>query len=96
MLEAFTSLCENCMSSRNGIKLDYPADRPSARKRLGFAEEDFVVGFIGRLEPQKNPRRMARAFAIMGKEAVQICAHYRRARTLAGRNRRDAESRRPF
>ncbi|HEU0117562.1 MAG TPA: glycosyltransferase [Alphaproteobacteria bacterium] len=46
----------------NGVQTNYPANRLMARTRLGFAEDDFIVGFVGRLVPQKNPGRMVTAF----------------------------------
>jgi glycosyltransferase involved in cell wall biosynthesis len=48
----------------NGIDLHFPVDRAAARIQLGVADEDFVAGFIGRLEEQKNPLRAAEAFTI--------------------------------
>ena len=47
----------------NGISLDYPADRAAARSTLGFPPESFVIGFVGRLVPQKNPQRLVETFA---------------------------------
>jgi glycosyltransferase involved in cell wall biosynthesis len=49
----------------NGIALDYPADRQTARQQMAFAEGAYVVGFVGRLVPQKNLPRLVEAFALI-------------------------------
>jgi glycosyltransferase involved in cell wall biosynthesis len=52
----------------NGIRLDYPMDREEARRKTGFSEDAFIIGFVGRLVAQKNPERLLAAFAnIAGK-----------------------------
>ena len=48
----------------NGIGSDTPAERTVIRRNLGFDEEAIVLGFIGRLVPQKNPARLIDAFCI--------------------------------
>lgn len=45
-----------------GADLAYPSDRAGTRRALGLLAEDFAVGFVGRLSPQKNPLRLARVF----------------------------------
>ena len=55
----------------NGIDLDYPTDRAEARQRMGFEDTAYLVGFVGRLVAQKNPRRLIDAFALIAKEAPQ-------------------------
>jgi glycosyltransferase involved in cell wall biosynthesis len=52
-----------------GIDLDIRADRGAARRRLEAEEGDFLVGFVGRLVAQKNPERLAEAFARVAAEA---------------------------
>jgi glycosyltransferase involved in cell wall biosynthesis len=51
----------------NGIDPDtfrrQPGRRESVRARLGWASEDFVIGAVGRLEPQKRFDRLLEAFA---------------------------------
>lgn len=47
----------------NGIALEHAADRATARSKLGWPEESFVVGVVGRLATQKNPLRVLAAFA---------------------------------
>ncbi|MEO6388716.1 MAG: glycosyltransferase [Croceibacterium sp.] len=39
----------------NGIAPFASLPRARAREELGFSSEDFLVGFVGRLVPQKNP-----------------------------------------
>lgn len=46
----------------NGISGGFPVEREQARKNLGVDEDTVVVGFVGRLEAQKNPMRALRAF----------------------------------
>lgn len=49
----------------NGIA-PFPAlDRNEARAELGLAESAFVIGFVGRLEGQKNPLDAIRAVGLM-------------------------------
>lgn len=47
----------------NGTDLNFPNDRAAARARMGTQDSDFIVGFVGRLEAQKNPERAVEAFA---------------------------------
>lgn len=55
----------------NGVDMDRPSDREVARNRMGFSENDFVVGFVGRLEEQKNPRRLVETFALVSARLPQ-------------------------
>lgn len=48
----------------NGIALDDSADRATARRKLGWQDDAFIVGVVGRLAAQKNPRRALEAFAL--------------------------------
>ena len=52
----------------NGIDLHYPADRATARQHIGFADDAYLVGFVGRLVPQKNPDRLIKAFALVAQQ----------------------------
>lgn len=47
----------------NGIDLTFCADRARSRQQMGMTDRDFVVGFVGRFEPQKNPLRAVEAFS---------------------------------
>lgn len=48
----------------NGVDLAFsPLERSVARGRLGLRDSDYAVGFVGRLEAQKNPLRLVHAFA---------------------------------
>jgi glycosyltransferase involved in cell wall biosynthesis len=47
----------------NGISEHDRPDRGDVRRELGYLEDELVLGFIGRLSPQKNPRRLIEAFA---------------------------------
>jgi glycosyltransferase involved in cell wall biosynthesis len=51
----------------NGIDaIDFPS-REEARSRLGLADDEFAIGFVGRLAPQKAPDVMLRAFATVAR-----------------------------
>jgi glycosyltransferase involved in cell wall biosynthesis len=52
-----------------GIDLTYAADRQTARQTLRARDAAYVVGFVGRLAAQKNPRRLAEAFAYVATQA---------------------------
>lgn len=45
----------------NGVDLPASADRATARTEMGLAEADVAIGFIGRLDPQKDPLRFIAA-----------------------------------
>jgi glycosyltransferase involved in cell wall biosynthesis len=47
----------------NGIGEHRRPDGREVRRELGYLEDEVVLGFIGRLSPQKNPRRLVEAFA---------------------------------
>ncbi|MDR3450394.1 MAG: glycosyltransferase family 4 protein [Alphaproteobacteria bacterium] len=47
----------------NGASPRFTATREEARRKLGVDEETVLFGFIGRMEPQKNPMRAIDAFA---------------------------------
>jgi glycosyltransferase involved in cell wall biosynthesis len=52
----------------NGIPKDLCADRSDARLKLGYRDEEVVLGFVGRLLRQKNPLRLVEAFAIASRK----------------------------
>lgn len=45
----------------NGVRLPADSDCAAARAEMGLTEADVAVGFIGRLEPQKDPLRFVQA-----------------------------------
>lgn len=47
----------------NGVRLPDHADRAGARAAMGLNDDQIAVGFIGRLEPQKDPLRFVSAMA---------------------------------
>jgi glycosyltransferase involved in cell wall biosynthesis len=52
----------------NGIPpLELPP-REAVRARLGLSPEDFVIGFVGRLVPQKAPDMLAEAFSSVARQ----------------------------
>ena len=48
----------------NGIGHNASAERTAIRMHLGFDDDDVVLGFVGRLAPQKNPGRLIDAFCM--------------------------------
>lgn len=47
-----------------GVDFTHTPDRQKARAALGLSPDAFVVGFVGRMAPQKNPLRLARVFGL--------------------------------
>lgn len=56
----------------NGIDQSNLPTRAEARARLGIGEDTTVVGFVGRLTPQKAPDVMLQAFAAAFKERRDV------------------------
>jgi glycosyltransferase involved in cell wall biosynthesis len=56
----------------NAIEPLDPSDRPFARGELNAQPGERVVGFVGRLAPQKDPEMLVRAFAAMGARDVRL------------------------
>ena len=52
---------------RPGVDLSIVSDRATARRSLGLTDDAFVVGFVGRMAPQKNPLRLAQVFGVVAK-----------------------------
>ncbi|PPD42041.1 MAG: hypothetical protein CTY15_12720 [Methylocystis sp.] len=48
-----------------GVDLSVVSDRATARNTLGLPDDAFVVGFVGRMAPQKNPLRLAEVLGIV-------------------------------
>jgi glycosyltransferase involved in cell wall biosynthesis len=48
----------------NGIQTKDFSDRAKVRRELGYEDDEFVLGFVGRLTPQKNPLRLVEAFVL--------------------------------
>lgn len=42
----------------NGVRFPAEADREDARGRLGLAPQGFLIGYVGRLSPEKRPDRV--------------------------------------
>ena len=56
----------------NGVEpVDLP-DRKTARAQFNFAEGEFVIGFVGRLEEQKAPHILFQAVGILIKQFPQV------------------------
>jgi glycosyltransferase involved in cell wall biosynthesis len=59
----------------NGVQIDDFSDRAAARKELGYHDNEFVFGFVGRLLPQKNPVRFVEAFVLAQRQRrdLKLC-----------------------
>lgn len=55
----------------NGLRPLAHADRISVREELGLKPEHIVVGFVGRLDPQKAVNILISAFSIIAKEVSE-------------------------
>lgn len=65
-----TSLCCNLPATliRNGVdakRLAASRPRQQVRCALGFSDDDFVTGFVGRLAPEKQPERLIQAVHLL-------------------------------
>jgi glycosyltransferase involved in cell wall biosynthesis len=49
----------------NGVEHLHFPPRDAVRSRLGLSPDDFVIGFVGRLTPQKNPELLLEALALL-------------------------------
>jgi D-inositol-3-phosphate glycosyltransferase len=47
------------------IHVFHPVDRSEARRRIGLANDELVVGYIGRMVPRKGVRNLLRAAALL-------------------------------
>ncbi len=70
-------VCEGFPTSviLNGVDQRHIACRSSAsevRRKLGFAADDFVVGFAGRFSPEKNAHVLIEAFSTLGPNAKAL------------------------
>lgn len=52
----------------NGLDAPKDSRRATARQILSAKDQDFIVGFVGRLVPQKNPQRALAVFAAIAME----------------------------
>lgn len=73
LIEQYDALPERVRVIHPGVDLDVftPADgRLAARARLGWEPEDFVIGFVGRLQPLKAPDVLVNALAHMPRQTA--------------------------
>ncbi len=57
----------------NGVAFDHgSADPIQLRKRFNISKEQIVLGFIGRLCPQKNPLNLVRAYSILAERMSEV------------------------
>ncbi|EDQ03006.1 Putative glycosyltransferase EpsF (plasmid) [Sulfitobacter indolifex] len=58
----------------NGVSLSPDATREAARQAIGLSDQELAVGFIGRLEDQKDPLRFLRGIALAAKRVSHLKA----------------------
>jgi len=56
----------------NGAELPKSANRETARDAMGVAANDIVFGFVGRLEPQKDPVRFVQAINVASQQIPKL------------------------
>ncbi len=56
----------------NGVQTSGFSDRVAARRELGYQDDEFVFGFVGRLSPQKNPLRLIEAFVLARRQRPDL------------------------
>jgi len=62
---------ESCSVIPNGVDtahLSRSLPRSEARRRLGFAPDDFVIGFVGRFSSEKRPEALIHALASLPRQ----------------------------
>jgi glycosyltransferase involved in cell wall biosynthesis len=55
----------------NGVHIG-PCDRAAARRELGYGADELILGFVGRLLPQKNPLRVIDAFDLVRRQCPNL------------------------
>lgn len=56
----------------NGVDLPQTATREKARAAMGLSPDDVAIGFVGRMEPQKDPVRFVKAIAQAAGQAKSL------------------------
>jgi glycosyltransferase involved in cell wall biosynthesis len=56
----------------NGLRPSRPLDRAEARARLGLPNNAFILGFVGRLEPQKDPLAAVEVMRALSGTDIQL------------------------
>jgi len=59
---------------RNAVDMIEPAPRSEARARLGLPPDEFVVGCVGRLSPEKGHRFLLEAMALLAERGLRARA----------------------
>lgn len=86
MINGVADKVTSCMQKVSGIPADRAVtvlngidvarycgeNREKKRRELGFGPEEFVVGTVGMLRPEKNQQLLVRAFALLVKELPNI------------------------
>ncbi|WP_292291291.1 glycosyltransferase [Marivita sp.] len=57
----------------NGAELPKTASRATARAKMGLCDDQVAVGFIGRLEKQKDPIRFVRSVKAAARHVPNLC-----------------------
>ncbi len=64
---------EKCAIFPNAVdqNLFYKRNKNKVRNKLGFPEDEFIVGFVGTFIPRKGPDRVAEAIKLLGKPRIK-------------------------
>lgn len=58
----------------NGVMLPNPSERETARQRLGLPNPDLLIGYVGRLSPEKRPDRVLTLVAAARQTGIEVHA----------------------
>ena len=72
-IEAGLTSEDKCVVIPNAVdgSLFYKKDKSQLRRKFGYAENDFIIAFVGGFIPRKGPVRIAQAISILDDPAIK-------------------------